>query len=235
LEHAENCDAKERILSAASQLFSQKGFDAASVSEIAKTANVTKALIYYYFKSKEEILDQLVQAFMDNATSLVLDFIHANIVQMIKDGSLDIEPDRLRFTDEREIRRFLENVKLFYERLMDYALQQRAIIRILMLESLKSSKHQGDLFRLLELTTGDEENPIFRTISEADQDFNYSEDMVVYEFFFSIIPLVNFAAYYDDYKEISSLSDGELRGAFLRSFQTSLESMVCDNSILLRN
>lgn len=42
-------EAKERILHASIQLFSEKGFDATSVTEIAKSADVTKALIYYYF------------------------------------------------------------------------------------------------------------------------------------------------------------------------------------------
>ncbi len=56
-------EAKERIINASIELFSKKGFDAASVNEIAEQANVTKALIYYYFKSKEEILDYLFVRF----------------------------------------------------------------------------------------------------------------------------------------------------------------------------
>ena len=42
----DNKEAKERILHAAIQLFLKKGFDATSVTEIAQSANVTKALIY---------------------------------------------------------------------------------------------------------------------------------------------------------------------------------------------
>ncbi len=77
-------EAKERILHASIQLFSEKGFDATSVTEIAKSADVTKALIYYYFKSKEEILDSLVHSLFDRVTSMTMDFIHAYIVQMIQ-------------------------------------------------------------------------------------------------------------------------------------------------------
>jgi len=80
----DNKEAKERILHAAIQLFSKKGFDATSVTEIAQSADVTKALIYYYFKSKEEILDSLVHSLLDSITSMTMDFVHANIVEMIQ-------------------------------------------------------------------------------------------------------------------------------------------------------
>lgn len=48
-----NGSAKRRILSAAIDLFSRKGFHAASVREIAEEAGVTKPTLYYYFGSKE--------------------------------------------------------------------------------------------------------------------------------------------------------------------------------------
>ena len=53
----ERKDAKERIIGAAKKLFAAKGFDSASVDEIAKHAHVNKALIYYYFESKDKLLE----------------------------------------------------------------------------------------------------------------------------------------------------------------------------------
>jgi DNA-binding transcriptional regulator YbjK len=44
-----------RILDAAEKLFADKGFDATGTTEIAGTADITKSLIYYYFKNKEAI------------------------------------------------------------------------------------------------------------------------------------------------------------------------------------
>ena len=49
-------DSRERILDAARSEFAEKGFDGARVDEIAKRADVNKALIYYYFKGKDELL-----------------------------------------------------------------------------------------------------------------------------------------------------------------------------------
>jgi len=57
-----------------------------------ETAGVNKALIYYYFKSKEDILDQIVHSLLGRATSLAMDFVHQGIVHLIKENRLDIEP-----------------------------------------------------------------------------------------------------------------------------------------------
>ncbi len=52
-------DTKEKILRAAMQAFSEKGFNGVSVDEIAKRAGVKKALIYYYFPSKDKIFKEV--------------------------------------------------------------------------------------------------------------------------------------------------------------------------------
>ena len=44
------------ILKAAEKIFAQKGFHEATISDIAKTAEVSEATIYEYFSSKEELL-----------------------------------------------------------------------------------------------------------------------------------------------------------------------------------
>ncbi len=47
---------KERILDAALDLFTEKGFDGTSLREIAERLGVTKAALYYHFASKDDIL-----------------------------------------------------------------------------------------------------------------------------------------------------------------------------------
>lgn len=48
--------SKEKILSAALELFAFQGYHNASVAQIAKKAGVAKGLIYNYFESKEALL-----------------------------------------------------------------------------------------------------------------------------------------------------------------------------------
>ncbi|MDD2733206.1 MAG: TetR/AcrR family transcriptional regulator [Desulfuromonadaceae bacterium] len=54
-------EARERLLGAALELFTQRGYAATSVREICLEAGVTKPVLYYYFKSKEGIYQQLME------------------------------------------------------------------------------------------------------------------------------------------------------------------------------
>ncbi len=47
---------RELIVRAAAQAFGRKGFHATTLDEIAAELDVTKASIYYYFETKEELL-----------------------------------------------------------------------------------------------------------------------------------------------------------------------------------
>lgn len=227
-----NNDAKQRIINSSLSLFSRKGFDATSVNEIAAEAKVTKALIYYYFKSKEEILDHLIQSMLGDWTSIARDFISKNIVQLINDGRLDIKPDGPRFIDKATMSDFLENSMTFFRHMLDFDMASRPILRIMMLESFKMSKHHNALINLMDLRARTADNLLFKAIAEADEQFVVSKDIVFFEFFFLIIPFVCFATYYDDCKKVSGLSDKELEETFLRSIRVVLKSMISGSDIL---
>ena len=47
---------KEKILNAAIKVFSLKGYDLATVDEIALEANVSKGLIFFYYENKENLI-----------------------------------------------------------------------------------------------------------------------------------------------------------------------------------
>ncbi|MEM0140165.1 MAG: helix-turn-helix domain-containing protein [Ferroplasma sp.] len=49
-------DKKSKIQDAAIKLFSEKGYDIATVDEIAKLAGVSKGIVFFYFKSKRELI-----------------------------------------------------------------------------------------------------------------------------------------------------------------------------------
>ncbi len=48
-------DSRDEILKAAMQLFANRGFHETSMSEVAREARVSKALIFWHFKTKEEL------------------------------------------------------------------------------------------------------------------------------------------------------------------------------------
>jgi AcrR family transcriptional regulator len=49
-------ERRQQILEAALAVFAQKGFHAANVSDVAAQAGVSQGTIYWYFKSKDELL-----------------------------------------------------------------------------------------------------------------------------------------------------------------------------------
>ena len=53
-------DTKERILAAALELFSQKGYDGANIRELASSLGLVKSALYRHFESKEEIWNALL-------------------------------------------------------------------------------------------------------------------------------------------------------------------------------
>ena len=52
---------QERILSGALEVFKEKGLDGATMDEIAMASGFGKATLYYYFKSKEDVLSAILE------------------------------------------------------------------------------------------------------------------------------------------------------------------------------
>lgn len=50
---------QRRIVDAAVELFSRKGFDGTSVQEVVDAARVTKGAMYHYFRSKDDLLYEI--------------------------------------------------------------------------------------------------------------------------------------------------------------------------------
>lgn len=66
---------RDDILDAATQIFSEKGFHAASMQDIAEAVKLQKASLYHHVNSKQEILT----AILDRALDLLIERIEAVI------------------------------------------------------------------------------------------------------------------------------------------------------------
>lgn len=53
--------AEQRILISARDIFHRKGFEGARMQEIADNAKINKALLHYYFRSKEKLFDAVFE------------------------------------------------------------------------------------------------------------------------------------------------------------------------------
>ncbi len=52
---------KNEILDVAEELFNLNGFDATTISAIIEKAGIARGTVYYHFKSKEDVLDALIE------------------------------------------------------------------------------------------------------------------------------------------------------------------------------
>ena len=57
-------DRPAEITEAALSVFSEKGYDAARVDDVAQRAGVSKGLLYLYFKTKEELFKAVIKSFI---------------------------------------------------------------------------------------------------------------------------------------------------------------------------
>lgn len=53
---------RQQLIDAALHQFAEKGYDGASIRDIARAAGVTEALVYHYFRNKEHLLEEVLKA-----------------------------------------------------------------------------------------------------------------------------------------------------------------------------
>lgn len=64
-------EVRQKILDAATELFSQKGYDGVSIRDIASKAGITIPNIYYYFKDKKGLYQATLQGSADNVLEIL--------------------------------------------------------------------------------------------------------------------------------------------------------------------
>lgn len=65
VERKTHDERESEILDAAEQIFGRKGVDKATVNDILDAVGIGKGTFYYYFKSKEEVMEAVIFRFVD--------------------------------------------------------------------------------------------------------------------------------------------------------------------------
>ena len=76
---ASTVDSETKILTAAEQVFAEKGLKGARVKEIAELSGVNPALINYYFKSKENLYRTVIENFFMRVERLAVSIMEEEI------------------------------------------------------------------------------------------------------------------------------------------------------------
>lgn len=169
-------NAKALIIETATEVFAEFGYDGARVDEIAKRADIAKALIYYHFKGKADILKALIDNFLEE---------FEDTVKSTMGDDQAIEQAFQSFVEERE-----------------------AVIRIILIESLKSNENVPPMFRLIE-TLIQVEKDLTNRDNEGDLHKRY-----LAEFFINMVPRALYGCFKADWSKHFSVDKEELDKEF---------------------
>ncbi|OIP47471.1 MAG: hypothetical protein AUK31_07070 [Fibrobacteres bacterium CG2_30_45_31] len=179
-------EARQRILDAALAEFSEKGYDGARVGSIAQRAEVNKALIYYYFRSKNELLLELLERFRK-------DRLQVRETLMQESDERDF-PDRVARAD------------------VDYLFSRRDVLRVALMEDLKSPA-QGGAF-LEHWVSGLEEGR--KVYEKQGYSFRYTPRVLTALFFYQLLPTVAFATLGEAFAKKTGIGLEQIRLEFLQ-------------------
>lgn len=119
------CITRSKLMGAATEVFSEKGFDGSRVDEIAARAGVNKAMLYYYFESKSKLLEEIVKKYVDE--------------------SIKLKKSILKYMDAYD----QNQVDIAISKMYDFLESKQDILRIIIIESLKAQDKELPIFNSL--------------------------------------------------------------------------------------
>ena len=197
---------KAKIMKAAEQLFAERGFDAATVDLIAERAGVNKALIYYYFKSKDDILDGLFTSAMKDVMEL--------IEHTYEDFNLDNE-----------------EVEQIFNLFIDLISKKKRIIKVIMMESMKGTTTRSPLFKIADYFIGSEVDTLLALLKKSGHPLPkqfQKRQMMVTEFFTMIMPLICFVVYEEECAKHFDIKKDKLKAYFIKAMRLTHVSYHMD-------
>ena len=133
---------REEILASATNLFAERGYRAVTIDDVAANLGYTKSVVYYYFKSKNEILWQIISQIFDGFLQKILAIRDQNLApnpalsKMIRQHALSVmenpqwtsifnkEEPELDPSQRRQVRRMKRDYDAVFESVYDAGVQQ---------------------------------------------------------------------------------------------------------------
>jgi len=192
----DSAETKARILRTAEKIFSEEGFDGARVDDIAKEAGVNKALIYYYFKSKNEILETLLANLFAEAKNMLVQ--SAGSIPDISSG---------------------DGYRKLFDIYIDFIIKNRKIIKIAIAESVKDNARPSVVMELGKIIINAEVEYIRKGYNAKGIKFPENKhELLVLEFFSGLMPFLAYALYKEQWESLYNVSEEELRETLYRVY-----------------
>lgn len=117
-------ETKKRIIKASISVFVEKGYMGGRIDEIARRAGVNKAMIYYYFDSKEGLYRAIIEMVFEKVSMILSEHLSG------------IKPDTLH-----------DGIVSFIDRYIDFIYENRIFVRFLLWELARGGDVISDVIR----------------------------------------------------------------------------------------
>lgn len=191
-------ETKEKILKTAGRLFARKGIDATTVDEIAAKADVNKALIYYHFKNKDDLINSLFTGYIES----LLEHMALSFETIHNSGETSL-PEGIK-----EIISFLSS--------------NRGTTGMILIEAVKTGKYSHLLFKLARILITNEEKGVKALKEKHHPEIKTKlKETLVDEFFNGFMPLVSFILFREKFAGYFEMEQEELTSLFIKAFEKS--------------
>jgi AcrR family transcriptional regulator len=196
--------ASLKILKAAEEIFAEQGFDGARVDEIARRAGVNKALIYYYFESKERILEELSKKHLREILDLKKDLLKG-----LQNLENDLNRDTIGKLIDTSLWMMLDNRKDF--------------LGIVLIEALKNKSGDTSFFNLI--------NQLYDDYLAKFDKMGYQIDgdrLKTLAFFYGIIPTIFYITMWEKWAEFNHIDKEKVKSTFIEALTEIQFSLFID-------
>ena len=124
-------ERRNEILDVAEMLFSTKGYSKTTVNDIVQMIGIAKGTFYYYFQSKEEVMDAIVMRFIDigvEAAKVIASDPNLNAPEKIFQIIMAQNPDENRKEQMIEQLRQVNNAEMHQKSLVETILQLTPVL-----------------------------------------------------------------------------------------------------------
>ena len=198
LDKNKSQDTKQKLIDAAIEVFSEKGFDGARVDEIAARANINKAMLYYYFNSKEKLFEELIKQYKEDVKSLKN--------SLLKDLDLDNDKD----------------IDKLFAGMYDFMYEKKDVLRIIMIESLKSTSQDVTIFNSL-LPSVDLK---LSNLKDKGVEVEDTTSVMINSFFYMLLPAAGFIILGDRWMDFYGFDKKGAKKKFLESYKEIRKNFI---------
>jgi len=190
-------DTRARILAQAEQLFAEKDFSGTGIGEIAKRAGIAKSVIYHHFKSKDDILNTLIDDFVEEAVELNRQL-----------------PEKHGISTDDPLSASIDAVEGCMREMIDFMGSRKWMLKIILLQSVKDGCDVPLFDVVKKFQTSTEEC----CAASSESIKKKLADIQVADFFMNFLPIISFLVFQEKWCDHVGMDEELAKRKFIDTY-----------------